>query len=105
MIEQYPHIITLTVVTGKTMNANGDWVGGSTETKDIKCRFEPNSKNGFIVGADGNRIEYDGTVYMPLPVDTIAPGTQAQVKHGATVLSKGSVKRFTEGQLNARLWL
>lgn len=55
--------------------------------------------------ADGERINYDGIVYLPLPQSTVAPGAGVVVKDGAEVLLQGTVKRFSAGQLNARIWL
>lgn len=105
MITQHPHTITFTTVTGGTEDSNGDWSGGSSSTVTKNCRAEINSRNGFVAAPDGTQIRYDWTVYMPLPQSTIAPGTSVEVKNGEEVLCKSTVKQFSAGQLNARVWL
>lgn len=105
MVKQYPHILKTTVITGSTQDGNGNWTGGTPTEVQTPCRFEPNEKSGFIKADDGSQIVYDGIVYLPLPATEIAPGTQVEVLNGATVLSNGSVKRFSSAQLNARVWL
>lgn len=102
---QYPHRLVLTTVSESSLDENGNWQSGVTATKELACRAEPNSKNAYLVVADGKQLYFDYTVYMPLPVDSIAVGAQAEVFNGATILSKTDVKRFSLGQLNARLWL
>lgn len=106
MVKQYPHTIKLTVLTDSTQNTENEWEDGESETEEIPCRAEPNSTNGFINGADGSQVRYDWTVYFPLPVDTIEPGTQVEIfSAGCNSMGKGTVKRFSAGQLNARAWI
>jgi hypothetical protein len=105
MIKQYPHTISITTQAQATRNGSGNWVPGSSSTVEKACRYEPRSGNGFIQDADGQRIYYDGIVYLPLPQTTLAPGVTVEIKNGAEVLSKSTVKRFSAGQLNARVWL
>lgn len=105
MVTQYPHILKTKVINGSTQDSNGDWTGGTETDVETACRFEPNSKNGFIKADDGSQVVYDGIVYLPLPATEIAPGTTVEVTSGAIVLSKDTVKRFSAGQLNAKVWL
>lgn len=102
---QYPHIISITTKSGSYQNANGNWVPATETTVEKAGRYEPNSTNGMITAADGTRINYDGIVYLPLPQTALAPGAKVVVIKGAAVLLKGTIKRFSEGQLNARIWL
>lgn len=104
MVKQYPHTISITTTAAAT-KTNGNWTTGGESTSDRTGRYEPNSGNEFVTTADGQRIAYDGIVYMPLPQADIAPGSKVVVKNGATVLSQGTVKKFSRGQQNARLWL
>lgn len=104
MVKQYPHTITVTIKTGSS-KVSGNWQPGTEITTDKNCRYEPNKGNGVIAAADGTQINYDGIVYMPLPQTYLQPGTEVEVKDGATVLLKGTVKQCSIGQLNARLWL
>ena len=105
MVKQYPHTISITTKSGSTKDGNGNWTSGTDTTVDKAGRYEPRSGNGYINDADGSRIYYDGIVYFPLPQSTLAPGTKVVVKNGAEVLCTSTVKRFSAGQLNARIWL
>lgn len=105
MIKQYPHRLVITTTTGSVQDGNGNWEPGSTSTTEKACRAEPNSKNAQVKTADGTAVIFDFTVYLPLPVDSIAVGTTVSVYSGNDLLGKNTVKRFTKGQLNARVWL
>lgn len=105
MVKQYPHTLKITTTAGSSQDGNGNWVPGSTSTVEKPCRAEPNSRNAQVKAADGTAIVFDFTVYMPLPVDAIAVGSKVEVYSGDELLSTNNVKRFTKGQLNARLWL
>lgn len=105
MINQYPHTITITTQTAAGQNTEGNWEPGTNSDTDKKGRYEPKSGNGFITATDGERINYDGIVYLPLPQATLAPGSKVVVKNGAEVLCTSTIKRFSAGQLNARIWL
>jgi len=105
MITQYPHTISLTSTVAGSKDGSGNWVAGSSTTVNKSGRYEPQRGDGTVQAADGTRINYDGIIYLPLPMDPVAPGTPVIVKQGATVLLKNTVKRFNAGQLNARIWL
>lgn len=105
MIRQYPHILKITTTSGSSQDGNGNWVPGSTSTVEKECRAEPNSRNAQVKTADSTAIVFDYTVYMPLPAEAISVGSKVEVYSGDELLSTNSVKRFTKGQLNARLWL
>lgn len=104
MVTQYPNTITITTATTAAKN-NGNWTPGSSTETEVMGRYEPNSGNGYITTADGEKYVYDGIVYFPLPLDAIAPGSKVVVKNGAEVLLQNTVKKFSAGQLNARVWL
>jgi hypothetical protein len=105
MVKQYPHILKLTITTPASQDGSGNWVPGSTSNVEVSCRFETNAGDAFVKLDQGETVKYDGIVYMPLSDVNIAPGTSVEVLNGAEVLSKGTVKRFSKGQLNARVWL
>ena len=105
MVKQYPHRLVMTTATGSVQDGNGNWVSGSLVTTEKACRAEPNSRNATVKAEDGTAVQFDFTVYMPLPVDTIVVGSNVEVYNGDELLSTNTVKRFTRGQLNARLWL
>ena len=104
MFRQYPHSITITTLSGSTLDSSGNWTVGTAQTVTRECRAEVNSKNGLIVAADGTQIRYDWVVYMPKS-DVVTPGSQVEIKDGDRVLCKSIVKQFSQGQLNQRLWL
>lgn len=105
MVTQYPHTLTVTTKVEAARDVNGNWVPGSETSTDYSCRAEPASGNASIPGDDGNRIYYDWTVYLPLPVPDMMNGAVVTVKDGIKVLSNNKIKRFNRGQLNARIWL
>jgi hypothetical protein len=105
MIEQYPHTLTATISGSSVQDANGNWQTTGPTTVVTTCRAEPNTGGGKIKSADGTVIDYAWTVFMPLPMEKIPHGTVIEVVHGAEVLLKDAVKRFSRGQLNARIWL
>ncbi len=105
MVKQYPDKVTLTTPADSTQDAQGDWIPGTGSTvAEFDCRYEPNTGNRIIVGEDGNRIDFSGTLYLQTK-NEIAVGTALEVvKHnGSTV--KGTVKGFHAGQMNARIWM
>jgi len=106
MVKQYPHTLKLTILEDSTQGSDGEFEAGDSETQRKCCRAEPNSTNGLINAADGMQVRYDWTVYFPLPADQIEPGTQVEIfDRDDNSLGKGTVKRFSAGQLNARAWI
>lgn len=105
MVKQYPHTLTVKVAAAATKNASGNWVTGSETTADYACRAEPSKGNVFVTGDDGEKIYCEWVVYLPLPVNDFVPGAAVALKNGASILSSNQVKRFSRGQLNARIWL
>lgn len=108
MVTQYPHMLWVTVNTNATKDGNGDWIPGSPGTLlKLKCRAESSSGNGYLTGSDGKRIDYSWVVYLPLDQATLIPtGSPVSIYDGDTlILEKDTVKRFSKGQLNIRVWL
>ncbi len=105
MVTQYPHIIEISVASESTKDVSGNWVNGTPTTSQVNGRYEPNKGNGMVRAADGTMINYEGIVYLPLPQSDLPVGTDVTVKNGETVLLKNTVKQFSKGQLNARVWL
>ena len=106
MVKQYPHILEYAAVNASTQDPQGNWVtGSSTGNLEKQCRAEPNSGNGYLTSEQGVRIDYGWIVYLPLPVEIIPAGTRVEVKKDGVTIASNTVKRFHEGQLNARIWL
>ncbi|MFN3341899.1 MAG: hypothetical protein ACK40M_04335 [Flavobacteriales bacterium] len=105
MVKQYPHIITITSKTG-TRDDEGNWEqSGTTTIVSLKCRFEANAKGAMIVKEDGTQVVFSGIVFLPRVATELKPGSAVEVVNGSTVLSKARILRFSNGQLNARIWL
>ena len=104
-IIQYPHKLTATIVSGTTQDENGNWVPGTPTTRQMDCRAEPNDKGRLLQLADGSQILYAWVVYMPKGTTSVPDGTQVEVFWGSELIGRGTVKRFSQGQLNSRLWL
>jgi hypothetical protein len=105
VVKQYPHILKLISIAESSQDGNGNWIPGGQTEVERSCRFETNAKGALVATDDGETVVYDGIIYLPLPADQISIGTTVQVLDGATVLSNRSVKKFSRGQLNARIWL
>lgn len=103
MVTQYPHTLTYTSKPNSVKDINGNWSTGTGTTVTIQCRAEPNTRNAFITVADGSRVVYDYTVYMA-PQPAIPLGASVTIDMGGVTLTN-TAKMFSQGQLNARLWL
>lgn len=104
-IIQYPHILTATIPGTTVQGSDGNWVTTDPVTRTEKCRAEPNSSGRYIVGIDGVKIDYAWIVYMPQGVVLIPTGTAVSIVWNSSEIAKGEAKRFSNGQLNTRLWL
>lgn len=106
MVEQYPDTATVTSASEATTLPNGDIVPGEPVTSTFKCRQEPAGKSGFIIAADGTQIAFSSNVYAGKGTVEVIEGSEISIinKVGESVLS-GTVKRFSRGQLNCRLWV
>lgn len=104
---QYPHRITLTAVVNSTTDDDGNYVNvAGGETKELDCRAESSTGNGFITQPGGTRIDFSWIVYFPLPIEQVKEGTAAEVRNEYNeLILTDTVKRFSRGQLNARIWL
>jgi hypothetical protein len=106
MVIQYPHTLKVFYSEGSTKDVKGNWSKPGADTiREGLCRCEPNGSSGFITAADGARIDFAWTVYLPLPQSRIQEGSRVEVWNGEEKLASDTVKRFSQGQLNARLWL
>jgi hypothetical protein len=114
---------------------SGNWTAGATTTYTCKCRAEVNGTGRQIAGKDGSLMDYAFTCYLPKIAAIIPDGSQYIIISGAeitiggrsitvesafidveddlvsvdvttaTVIASGKVKRFSNGQLNSRIWL
>ena len=108
MVTQYPHSLVVHVVNESVQDDNGNWSDQTDEwVIHSICRVEPNGKGSVINGQDGKAIVYADTVYMPLGTAKHPLCSEALLftaVDGATKAT-GKVINFSNGQLNARLWL
>jgi len=107
MVIQYPHIATITIPgVEATQDANGNWIAGTEgSTFAQMCRAESSSGNGYINGADGTKIEYSWIIYFPTGITLIKVGSKVTVINGTEEVLTDTVKRFSRGQLNCRIWV
>ncbi len=76
--ERYPHSATVSYVAPGTKSATGVVTPGTLATVSIsKCRVEVNNSR-FVIGENGERIEYALSVICPLlsGVDSIPNGAK-----------------------------
>ena len=105
-VAQYPHrLIAVQYELDAVQDENGDWLQQNSSLINQACRAEPNSKGGFIPVADGKSYLFEWVIYLPLPVIELKIGTKVTIEWHGQKLGKGEVKRFSKGQLNARIWL
>lgn len=106
MVKQYPYTGIATHAAESVKNDSGNWVGGSDSViLETPCRVEPAKANQYLEGTDGKRITLTSVVYMPIPSLDLKPGTLFEVRDGETVIVKETIKQYSRGQLNARVWL
>lgn len=105
MVVQYPHTLQITVTAESHQDEKGNWVNGATTTITYVCRAEFLRGGGFIKNADGSSSDFNWLVYLPRTAGRIETGTKAVVMDGAVAIITGEVKRFLEGQMNARAWI
>lgn len=106
MVIQYKHTGKVILAASSSKDGQGDWIEGSpTVFLETKCRAEPAKGNVYITGADGKQIFFSSIVYMPVPVEVIKPGMLFEVWDSERLIVKGDVKQYSQGQLNARVWL
>jgi hypothetical protein len=101
---RYPHTLRITTVTDATRDGGGNWIPGGPTNMDIECRAVVNGGNETLVGSDGIRTDFAWLVYMPKqdPSFDIKKGTEVKILDGEKVLATEKVKRYFNGQLNAR---
>lgn len=107
MVVQYPHKATFTISGSEaTQDSNGDWQAGTPDIETtVDCRAESASNNGYIASVDSVKIDYSWIVYLPLNTAMIKVGTSVSVINDTEEILKDTVKRFSRGQLNCRVWL
>lgn len=110
MVDQYPHSAEIvTQETDATVDADGNWIPGTTQTISLKCRAESATANGYLVGVDGAKIDFSWIVYFPSGIPRIKEGVRITVVNpdapfGPETMLTDTVKRFSRGQLNVRIW-
>lgn len=106
MVTQYPHTATVTIYTDPVTLPNGDIEPGTSSTSSFKCRLEPASRGGYVKAQDGTRIDFSWVVYCKKNTGILPVGAQVEVKDDQDrTLCLDTVKQFSQGQLNSRVWL
>lgn len=106
MFEQHPDKIFITCVGESAQDENGDFVKPPVNSvSEHKGRYQVNKNSSFIIGNDGNRIEYSGIFFSPYDIMNISLGAKVKIvkKDGAVI--DGSVQQFHRSQINTRIWL
>lgn len=109
MVVQYPNKILIhSKTSNSTQNEQGDWVVPQEEVPapvELPCRIELRSSAGYITSTDGKLIEFQSIIYLPLPMPDVSIDQTISVKNGEVIRFVGTVKQFSKGQLNARIWI
>lgn len=105
MVKQYPHTAIIKVPGGTTQDENGDWVQTEEETLwSGDCRAEPNGEGKVLKGKDGEEVNFQWTVYIPLMSIAIPRNSEIELTIDG-VGTKELIKRHSNGQLNSRIWV
>lgn len=100
----YPHTITIQAKATGSRDTSGNWIAGAdAEPAQYKCRYEVDGVK-TITGPDGKRIEVAAIVYMDRTGAIIPEGAKVEVLWGGGLVT-GTVKKFSPGLMNSRLWL
>ncbi|WP_231489911.1 hypothetical protein [Pedobacter sp. Leaf170] len=109
MVVQYPNDLKYSSSSAESVydQESGTWSAASpgVEQPFIKCRAEMNDKGRLVASNDGTQLEYSYTVYMTKDCPVFNFGQIVEVHNSDGLLIKSSVKKFSRGQLNARLWV
>lgn len=109
MIVQYPHDLKYSSLPGESVydQESGTWNNGigGVQQPLLKCRAEMNDKGKLVASNDGVQLEYSYTVYTAKDCPAFMYGQVVEVLDSDGSLIKASVKKFSRGQLNARLWV
>ena len=105
-VSQYPHRVSLSAKASSVLDDNGNWVSADAAQVDLVGRAEVASANAIIAGSDGQQIKAKWIVYLPLPIDFVRVGCDIEVwQEDTNKILTDTVKRFSKGQLNARIWV
>lgn len=106
MVTQYPHTLTYTNAVNPVRDAAGDYVlGAASTTGKIACRLE-RAGGGYVSGQGGVQIDFAWAVYCQKTSIILPVGTLVTVRdEESRVIATDTVKQFSPGQLNTRLWL
>lgn len=109
-IKQYPHFLFVHQVSESYKDDDGNWTEpGESIVLHSMCREEPNGKGSTVNLADGKAKVFSSNVFLPKGVDRIADGSEIIICDTNDITGniriKGTVLRFTAGQLNAKLWV
>lgn len=112
VVTQYRDLLQATIYTGEsTYDENtGNWTNvGSPVNVQSDCRYEPNDGNGSVVTEDGERIDFSGTVFLPLVTFELKKGMAVQVtvkrENRSDIIINEKIKRFFPHQMNTEIWL
>lgn len=103
---QYPDTILVTKESTFTQGLTGNFQAGAAgATFTSECRGEVAGQNAVIVGIDGNEVKYSWIVYMPRTTEQFEFGSLVTFTKADGGVYSGTVKLFSNGQLNSRLWV
>jgi hypothetical protein len=111
MIIRYPHTLVYTVLPAgpdePQQDGNGNWIPVEIGGEEVRfeCRAEPNGSGRKLPAEDGNSIVYGWTIYADRDTKFIKYGTSVEVFNGITSVAKGTVKMFSPGQMNVRIYV
>lgn len=106
MVRRFPHIATVTHGNGFNTEANGDITVGVDLTNSFPCRLESSSTDGNVRSVDGTKVDFNWVVYCGKDTTVLPVGANIIILDSkGEQLCADTIKKFSQGQLNSRIWL
>lgn len=103
---RFPHVLQVSGKSTVTTNERGDEISSAGGWEELsECREEPSAGRGSVA-VDGTEYSYSSVIYLPEGVEEIGSGEVVRVLGKAGNLRlQGKVLRFSDGQINSRIWV
>jgi len=104
VMPQYPYQLFVKTTEGGYQNDQGHIIPGTDSWINVSvCRDETENGTKHDLN-DGSFYDYSSIIYMPKNCPKLNNGDTIEVRNGAEVRLKGTVKLFSEGFFNCRIW-
>lgn len=106
MVRQYPYQLWALLTSEATRDGQGNYLPPTKRWMLVNmCRDEVNNAGKIVTLEDSTESVFDYLIQLPAATCWVAAGTPVEVRDGTRVRASGTAKRFSRGQLHARLWV